>query len=169
MEPLQQVQLPVPPMLEAALGYAGEARYVAFYWGAGDEVYWDTGWSSADGEWQGWLAFVRHPRVAPALVPYHFGDSDTPATHWLVLDRETRTCAIGTPQQAHAWLLWQNPTPSMPGVIDADSLEHLDFQTFLVSFQKVPVPITPEEIYQRLAAHARLVANMVAWIDAQGR
>jgi len=63
-ETLQALTLPVPPMLEAALGYPGTARYVAFYWiPAGDELLWDEGWRSADGAWQGWLTFTRHPRV----------------------------------------------------------------------------------------------------------
>jgi len=97
MQTCTRVVVPVPPMLEAALGYPGTARYVAFYWTpAGDELMWDEGWRSADGAWQGWLTFTRHPRVAPALAPYQLGDSDTPATHWLLLDREARTCSVGT-------------------------------------------------------------------------
>ena len=45
MDTFQPLPLPVPPMLEAALGYAGTAQYVAFYWTpGGDELIWDDGW-----------------------------------------------------------------------------------------------------------------------------
>ena len=57
----QPLLLPVPPMLEAALGYPGTARYVAFYWlPGGDELMWDDGWSSADGSC---MASVRQIRI----------------------------------------------------------------------------------------------------------
>jgi hypothetical protein len=114
-ETLQTLTLPVPPMLEAALGYPGTARYVALYWiPAGDELMWDEGWRSTVGAWQGWRVFTRHPKVAPALVPYDFGDSETPATHWFLLDRETRTCAVGTARAVQRALRTGNPAPVAP-------------------------------------------------------
>lgn len=60
---------PVPPMLETAIGYSADADFVAFYWTpCGDEAIYDDGWISGTGEWDAWLAFIRHPRIAPALV-----------------------------------------------------------------------------------------------------
>jgi len=39
MSNLEALRIPVPPMLEEALGYDGSARWVAFYWTpAGDEA-----------------------------------------------------------------------------------------------------------------------------------
>ena len=169
METVQQVSLLVPPMLEAALGYTGTARYVAFYWGAGDEVYWDDGWSSADGEWAGWLAFTRHPSVSQVLTPYLFGDSDTEATHWLLLDRETRTCSIGTAAAVAQVLRRDNPAPeTVRGEFSESDLADFDWDNIVESFEELPVTITPDEIHERLAAHARVVRDMTAWLDAQG-
>jgi hypothetical protein len=39
VSPLTPLDLPVPPMLEEALGYAGASRWVAFHWErCGDEL-----------------------------------------------------------------------------------------------------------------------------------
>jgi hypothetical protein len=57
-------------------------------------VYHD-GTVSADGSWVAWLPFARHRRIAPALTPYYFGNSEEEAQHWLVLDRERRTLSVG--------------------------------------------------------------------------
>src|SRR6266699_6130627 len=150
MQHCLSVSVPVPPMLEAALGYRGTARYVAFYWiPAGDELMWDEGWRSADGEWQGWLTFTRHPRVAPVLAPFHFGDSDTPPTHWLLLDRETRTCCVGTAAAVQQALYTGNPAPDAAawpvlGAGEPMAARTADaLQAFLEGFRDVQVTITP--------------------------
>jgi hypothetical protein len=105
-------------MLEAACGYTGEARYVAFYWiPGGDELVWNTGWSSATGEWMAWLTWTRHRRVAPLLAPYDFGSSDGEAHHWLLLDRESRACQVGTPEAVYAFLRTHNPLPAGPALL----------------------------------------------------
>jgi hypothetical protein len=176
MQNCLRLSVPVPPMLEAALGYAGTARYVALYWRpAGDALVWDEGWRSADGAWQGCLTFTRHPRVAPALAPYEFGDSDTPATHWLLLDREARTCCVGTAAAVQQALYMENPAPDMaawPGLGAVPLLPALTenaLQAFLEGFRDVQVTIAPEEIHQQLAAHARVLDELTAWLDAQAR
>ena len=174
MQTLTKVSLPVPPMLEAALGYPGTARYVALYWTpAGDEVRWDEGWRSADGAWQAWLTFTRHPRVAPALAPYQLGDSDTPATHWLLLDREARTCFVGTAAAVRQALYTGNPAPDAAAwpVLGAEEplparMEDV-LQAFLQGFQDVQVTMTPEEIHQRMAEHARLLERLLIWLNDQ--
>src|SRR5437867_2976048 len=38
---------------------------------------------------------------------------------------------------------------------------------FLEGFRGVQVPITPEEIHQQLAAHARLLEALIAWLNNQ--
>jgi hypothetical protein len=92
MTTLIPLDAPVPPMLEAAIGYDGDARWVAFYWQpAGDEACWDDGRASLCGaNWPAYLAYTRHPAVWPHLALYDFGSSDEPARHWLVLDRRER-------------------------------------------------------------------------------
>jgi hypothetical protein len=177
LDTFQPLSLPVPPMLEAALGYPGTARYVAFSWlPGGDELIWDDGWSSADGAWAGWLQWTRHPRVAPCLRPFHFGDSDTPATHWLLLDREARTCMAGPARAVHVRALRTgNPTPETPAWTGLDVEDPLpartaeEWQALVEGFRDVQVTITPEEIFQRMAAHARVLDAMQAWLDDQMR
>jgi hypothetical protein len=168
METVEQLQIPVPPMLEAALGYTGTARYVAFFWGAGDEVYWDDGWSSADGESAGWLAFTRHRRVSHLLAPYHFGDSDTAATHWLLVDRATRICSVGTAAVTARVLQRDNTAPETArGEFSESGLTELDWDNIVESFEELNATITPDEIFERLEAHACLVRDMTAWLDTQ--
>ena len=116
--------------------------------------------------------FTRHPRVAPALTPYNFGDSDTPATHWFLLDRETRTCAAGTARAVQRALRTGNPTPAAaPWLQPAPgepllTLTEASWQAVVAGFQAAQVTITPEEVYQRLAAHARLLDALTAWLNA---
>jgi len=87
---------PVPPILEEALGYTGQSRWVAFYWQpGGDELRYADGAVSTDGSWHAWLTFTHHRRIAPALAPYHFGNSEEDVVHWLLLDRETRMLLVG--------------------------------------------------------------------------
>lgn len=78
----QPLPVPVPLMLEAAIGYAGAARFVSFYWmPAGDQAMIDDGQISQDDNWYAFLTFVQHPHVYMALAAYNFGSSDEPASH----------------------------------------------------------------------------------------
>lgn len=108
----QQLDIPTPPMLEMAIGYGGPARFVAFYWGGGDESYFDDGRLSATADWQPYLLFVQHRAVWHGLVGYDFGSSDAPARHYLVLDREQRRLFAAPANDAGRFLLGQWPQPS---------------------------------------------------------
>jgi hypothetical protein len=60
------LKIPVPPMLAKAIGYTGEARYVSFQWTPyGDEADYADGRLSGTGNWQAFLAYIRHPVVSP--------------------------------------------------------------------------------------------------------
>ena len=49
---LTPLKAPIPPQLKEALGYEGDARFVAFYWSPdGDEAMYDDGQTSGDGDW----------------------------------------------------------------------------------------------------------------------
>ena len=71
--------LPVPPMLEAALGYDGPARWVGFWWEpCGDTARWSDGRVAAGADWYAWRTFVsacettRSPRTlitGPSIRP----------------------------------------------------------------------------------------------------
>jgi hypothetical protein len=96
---------PVPPMLERALGYAGAHRYVAFYWTpSGDELIYDDGVVSADGDWSGWLTFQHHPLIQPHLRALDLGSSETEAVDWLLLDRRKRELLAGRASRVRQFL-----------------------------------------------------------------
>jgi hypothetical protein len=155
---LTPLAIPVPPMLEAALGYAGAARWVAFHWEpCGDELRYHDGAVSTDGSWHAWLTFAHHRRIAPALVPYHFGSSEEAAVHWLLLDRETRTLFVGAVVDVQHFL-----RQSAPPVLTLEAV------TALLATIRAHVSTLPN--LQALVAHAmqrehHLVTALKAWLD----
>ena len=65
LDTLAPLSVPVPPMLEQALGYNGSAGLVAFYWAtSGDEVLFDDGVVSAEAEQASYLGLLEHPTIA---------------------------------------------------------------------------------------------------------
>ena len=86
-EGLLPLPIPVPPSLAGALGYTGEARYLAIWWEAADDkAMWSDSRTTSDGWWHGFLTYVQHPRVEPYLAPYGLGSSEEPAVYYLLLD-----------------------------------------------------------------------------------
>lgn len=123
-ETLVPLPVPVPPMLEQALGYPGQARLVAFFWSPlGDEAVFNDGWCSGDADWTAYLAFVEHPTVEPHLRPFDLGSSEDEARHWLVLDREERTLSILPAREAAALLQQQWGTRPAPLPLQWEALD----------------------------------------------
>lgn len=88
--------VPVPDGLEAALGYDGEGRYLAAWWEPwGDEAIWSDGRLTATGYGWGFLAYIQHPAVAPALAPYDLGSIENEGGHRLLFDLVERRAYIG--------------------------------------------------------------------------
>ncbi|MEA3409933.1 MAG: hypothetical protein U9R74_00115 [Pseudomonadota bacterium] len=120
-QPLQRV--PVPPMLERALGYDGYADLVAFWWSLlDDELCYADGVTEIRGaNRDAWLDYVNHPAVAPQLHPYDFGSRDVDAAHRLLLDRRDRRIAITDPITAVIVLAESAPAvttePNEPNLI----------------------------------------------------
>jgi hypothetical protein len=112
--PVHALNAPLPPMLLEAVGYGGDAGLVALYFGAGDEAYWDDGRGSATGDLHAYLAYVRHPAVAPHLAGYDLGSSDGPAEHWLLIDRRAGTVAVAPVAEARRLLRGQWPADDTP-------------------------------------------------------
>jgi len=93
---IRQIPVKLPWSFEDALGYPRGFRWVAFFWEpCGDEAMFDDGYCSTGGNWRGFLAFVRHPSVAPWLTGYDLGSSENEATHWLLCDLEGRDTFVG--------------------------------------------------------------------------
>ena len=83
----------LPPGFLQAFGYRGGRRFVALYWEpCGDEAY-DDGVSDACGMSDNWLylGFIHRPEVHRWLDEQcvNLGNSDEPATHWLIADAVT--------------------------------------------------------------------------------
>jgi len=116
---LVAVPIPVPPMLEEALGYPGEERYLSFHEWRPDQLGYYI--DDAQGTWQGavpgWSLFLRHPavdcicerlrldlsRCAPAIPRQRYlaKARENRVSFWgqsrsLVLDRNT-TVVCGAP------------------------------------------------------------------------
>lgn len=141
------LHVPVPPQLEAAVGYRGDARYFAIFWQpVGDEAIVTDGRVSQDGCWWGYQAFVDHPVVMLALagLRYDLGSSDSEATHWLVIDRETRTASLTPCAEAEQFLADQHP--ALP-----------------------PIELTREEweaIVKNVSAHMQMQLGQADWLNA---
>lgn len=100
--------MPLWPRLLLALGYTGGARWVAFY-NALDKLTYNDGASSGTGDTSLFLAFKRHPVVAPHLAGAHLGSADTEASDWLVVDRQELVLYLASQAAARWHLLAQWP------------------------------------------------------------
>ncbi len=90
---LTTLPVPAPAGWEQAIGYPGDARYIAL----GYEHY-DDGRMSAGGaaaNYWALAAYTNHVAVAPLLAGVDLGSDDGPARQYLLLDRETRGVAVG--------------------------------------------------------------------------
>ncbi|MBM4467794.1 MAG: hypothetical protein FJ014_19965 [Chloroflexi bacterium] len=165
---LEILQIPVPPMLGEALGYDGDARWVAFYWTPdGHEVMYDDGRARGVGGWWGWLAFfVEHPAVSPGLsqLPLNLGSSDFEADHWLIIDRKERKAHVAPVTAAKRFLQEQ-----WPPVLE---LSPKDAEAVLKAFQKAEeevnrtwTPPTDEEIENSLERKQAVCVALIAWLD----
>jgi hypothetical protein len=95
------VCLVAPPMLEAALGYEGSARFVLFHATAGGvALQWHDGRQQGRGWWPAWQLFVEHPAVRDRLRPLLYGRSLTNGERGLVLDRLRRLLHVVDTDQA---------------------------------------------------------------------
>ena len=97
------LRLAAPLWPRLPLGYTGGARWVAFYL-AMDKVTYNDGASSGTGDTGLFLAFKRHPVVAPRLVGAHLGSTDEEASEWLVVDRQDQVPYLAA-QAAARWHL----------------------------------------------------------------
>lgn len=171
-----QLSIPVPPapILEDALGYAGDARLLSIYWTpAGDEAMLDDGLESGDGNPGGYLAYVDHPRVAlgiaeTGITRWALGSSDEPNTHRLVIDRQTRTAWLATEEEATDALAAQ--WPPAPPITPEEQAEVLaSLKDGLRRAMANYTPPTPEQVEAAMAAQRAAVDRLRQWLDAPTR
>jgi hypothetical protein len=154
---------PVPPMLATAIGYKGDARYVAFKWTPyGDEAEYSDGRISATGNWHPFLVYIQRPTVSPVLREYDLGSSDSDAKHALVLDREKQALYIAPVKEAEKFLTEQWP-PEPP--IRMSQEEYLAQISEALKNVKQPNDVDIEEIQQRIEEQYALVEDMQRWLD----
>lgn len=103
---LTLLDVPVHPALARLFGYEGGRRFAAFHWEpAGDEILYDDGIVSGDGDWSAWLLWTRHEAVWEHLLGWDFGSSDHKGRDALVIDRMARVCYAGPRESARFFLL----------------------------------------------------------------
>jgi hypothetical protein len=150
-------------MLAIALGYNGDARYVAFNWTPyGDEAEYFDGRRSATGNWQAFLAYIQHPAISPLLEAYDLGSSETEAAHCLILDREKVELMIAPVKEAHVFLIEQWP-PEPPLRLSQE--EYLAQISEALKNVKQPDDIDIEEIQRKIDAQYALIEQMQQWLD----
>ena len=157
------LKAPVPPMLAKAIGYTGNARYVAFKWTpAGDEAEYSDGRMSATGNWQAFLAYIQHPAVSPLLRDYDLGSSDSEAKHALILDQAILALFMARVKEAEQFLHEQWP-PQPP--IRMSQKEYLAMITTALKKVKAPSDIDINEIQRRIDEQYALVEALQQWLD----
>lgn len=186
LDGLLRLEVPVPPMLEEALGYTGPACYVGFYWqpkSAG--ATYSDGRSSAKGADASYLIYTRHPLVAAALATWHLGSSTEEARDELVLDRRERVLYAGPEDVAERVLEAQWPSPARPeaalteaerlpnhlmSVVDAELLAVYDgaLAAAVARFPTLSADERHEELEAWRANRRRLQADLAQWLEDWG-
>ena len=167
---MTRLRIPVPPasILEHAVGYQNQrnARYLALWWEpCGDEVMVSDGIVSFTGHWPGYLAYVQHPLVAPALINYNLGSSEDFATHRLLIDLDTRQAYVVLAAEGERVLSsqWEQQPRNPPVTLFMEDLEPL-----LREWAKsLKTDISMEDVKRRMADDQKAVDTLRAWMDAQ--
>ncbi len=155
--------------MEKALGYKGDARYVAFYWTpAGDEAMYEDGLMAGTGEWPAWLDYVRHSLVESHLEPYNLGSSDFDADHYLVLDRQERRVYVATVSAARQFLAAQHSQRQGQKAVHLTSEDLLKITEAIRQPTATPVgKVDIAEVEARLQAAQQEHDAMLRWMDQQ--
>ena len=103
---LQTLLIPVPPMIEEALGYTGSSRFVAFYWKPSPASFcWRDPHEARPSSYGAvWLTFAQHRRIHPFLEHFNLGAGGSDAEQWLLLDRVKRQFLVGAASRVAAFL-----------------------------------------------------------------
>ena len=104
----QRLAAPLWPRLPLALGYTGGARWVAFYVNA-DKVHYHDGSGFGTGDTALFLAYKRHPLIAPSLADVPLGSADDEPRTWLLVDQADRLLYLAEPEAARKLLSEQWP------------------------------------------------------------
>lgn len=160
-----ELAIPVPPGLAELCGYPGEARHVGLCWQpCGDECEYDDGRSSGTGSWGPYLAYIRHPAVAPALLPYDLGSSDDEPRHLLLIDRTERRAFVADVRTGRDFLRRQ-PHPPLPEIDLEDAATTLADLLDIGKWKEVPVDV--EAVEARMRLEAEQTEGMLRFLDGR--
>jgi hypothetical protein len=167
---MTRLRIPVPPasILERAVGYQNQknARYLALWWEpCGDEVMVSDGIVSFTGHWPGYLVYVQHPLVGPALIGYNMGSSEEFATHRLLIDLDTRQASVVLAAECERVLSsqWTKQPRNPPVTLFMEDLEPV-LREWARSLQ---ADVSMEAVMSRMAEDQKAVDTLRAWMDAQ--
>ena len=165
---LVQIPLPLPDMLLGAVGYDGDARYVALRWsgGGGGDVLLTDGPVTTTGWWPPWRLLVReHPLGRVMFDSYDLGDlQDDPgilAPHWLLADRWEHTLHVGLARDVQQFLATQPSTAH--AVVDAIGPER--FSELLQQQMQSDAGPTPEAVHATIRRRVADHQALQRWLD----
>jgi len=194
---LTYLKVPVPPNLEEALGYDGQARYVAFYWEpVGDEAMFDDGRINAEADWRALLLYLSHPATQPLFalpcwecqgkgttnqlendpcptcdgagaIPFSIGNSEEEADYWLILDRKERKMYAAPIATARRFLQQQWPPPRQLETADQERIISVVAKA-LEDLKHNLKPPSHEEILEAIHRQDKLCDDLARWLDNAG-
>ena len=163
---MRPLDIPVPPTLEEAICYPGNERYVALWWTRyGEDIVYDDGYRSGTGYSYGWLAFARHPAVAPILSMLDYVDYDREdriGTERLLLDRYQRRFSFGGTNLVMEIMRRENNVSLFDGPAIELSKEQLE--EIAASFRD-DLTVSAQDLERRIAKHQRQIKKMLVWLD----
>ncbi len=160
------VAVDIPPVLELAdaLGYRGNARYVAFRFSpSGDQAVMEDGRYSGTAQTWAFLGFVRHRAVAPLLSRFDLGSSEEEGRHALVIDRLAQRASVAPLEQAREFLHQQWPTqPPLSPEQEEAFRRKLDE---LMAKGLHEVPVDHEAVVRAMEEQRGRIARMMSFLD----
>jgi hypothetical protein len=160
-ETFRVLHAPLWPRLPVAIGYPGPARWVALYVSSDHALYHD-GAGSASGDTSLFLAYKRHPVIAPHLAGARLGSADEEARDWLVIDSQHQVLYLAACDEARRFLRSQWPrNVGRPVVSTQAELERL-----LTDLEEIAAPPGWRERLTEAVRESR--ANyrlMQQWLD----
>lgn len=159
----QRLPAPLWPRLPLALGYSGGARWVAFYV-SGDTVHYHDGSGFGTGDTTLFLAYKRHPVIAPSLAGVSLGSADEEPRTWLLIDQVERMLYLAAPEAARKLLVEQWPRYTKAIEYTSEELARL-----LADLEETAPPADWAERLDEAVRESR--ANyrlMQQWLDQQG-
>jgi hypothetical protein len=156
-------------LLEQAIGYSGQARFWATYWGARDEAYYADGNLEATGDWQGYQAFTDHPAVAAVLAQAHadLGSSETRARHLLLIGRETRQVYLARFKEGQRFLHAQwGPLPVLTSEELFERVRRIqaEVQAKMDAWDRQPSEERHREVIQRISEQQEACKRLQTWL-----